>query len=50
MLGAITYVGVDYVAEQWVALVVDTVLATALRLAAMIFHWRLPTGPRELIN
>jgi hypothetical protein len=26
------------------------VLATALRLAAMIFHWRLPTGPRELIN
>jgi uncharacterized membrane protein YeiH len=50
MLGAITYVGVDYVAEQWVALVVGTVLATALRLAAMIFHWRLPTGPRELIN
>ena len=50
MLGAITYVGVDYFAEQWVALVAGTVLATALRLAAMIFHWRLPTGPRELIN
>jgi len=23
---------------------------TALRLAGMAFHWRLPTGPRELIN
>jgi hypothetical protein len=30
--------------------VVGTVLATALRPAAMIFHWRLPTGPHELIK
>ncbi len=50
MLGAITYVAIDYFAPQWIGLVVGTVLATALRLAAMIFHWRLPTGPRELIT
>jgi uncharacterized membrane protein YeiH len=50
MLGAITYVALDYFFPQWIALVVGTVLATALRLAAMIFHWRLPTGPRELIR
>jgi hypothetical protein len=25
-------------------------VATVLRLAALVFHWRLPTGPRELIN
>jgi hypothetical protein len=30
--------------------VLGTVWATALRLAAMIFHRRLPTGPHELIN
>jgi uncharacterized membrane protein YeiH len=50
MLGAVAYVGIDYFTAQWIALVIGTVLATALRLAAMIFHWRLPTGPRELIN
>ena len=50
MLGAITYVTVDYFFSQWIGLVVGTVLATTLRLAAMIFHWRLPTGPRELIG
>ena len=50
MLGAVAYVGVDYFVDQWIALVVGTVLATALRLASMIFHWRLPTGPRELIT
>jgi uncharacterized membrane protein YeiH len=50
MLGAVTYVAVDYFVAQWIALVVGTVLATALRLAAMYFHWRLPTGPRELIT
>jgi uncharacterized membrane protein YeiH len=50
MLGAIAYVAIDYFAPQWIALVAGTVLATALRLAAMIFHWRLPTGPREMIG
>jgi hypothetical protein len=48
--GSITYVALDYLFPQWIGLVVGTVLATALRLAAMIFHWRLPTGPRELIK
>lgn len=49
MLGSVVYVGLDYFLEQWVALVVGTVVATALRLSAMYFHWRLPTGPRDLI-
>lgn len=50
MLGSITYVVIDYFGPQWVGIVVGTVLATTLRLAAMVFHWRLPTGPNELIN
>jgi uncharacterized membrane protein YeiH len=50
MLGAVVYVAVDYFYSQWIGLVVGTVLATALRLAAMYFHWRLPTGPRDLIS
>ena len=49
MLGAIVYVAVDYFYAQWIGLVIGTVLATTLRLAAMYFHWRLPTGPRDLI-
>lgn len=50
MLGAIAYVAIDYFGPQWIGIVTGAVLATALRLAAMIFHWRLPTGPRELIG
>jgi len=50
MLGAATYVAIDYFGPQWVALAVGTALATLLRLAALAFHWRLPTGPRELIR
>jgi uncharacterized membrane protein YeiH len=50
MLGAIAYVAIDYFGQQWIGIVVGAVLATALRLAAMIFHWRLPTGPRDLIR
>ena len=34
---------------QWVGLVVGTVLAAVLRLAGLVFHWRLPTGPADLI-
>lgn len=49
-MGSITYVALDYLFPQWIGLVVGTVLATALRLAAMILHWRLRTGPRELIK
>jgi uncharacterized membrane protein YeiH len=50
MLGAATYVAIDYFGPQWVALAVGTALATLLRLAALAFHWQLPTGPRELIR
>lgn len=50
MLGAATYVAIDYFGPQWVGLAVGTALATLLRLAALAFHWRLPTGPRELIR
>jgi uncharacterized membrane protein YeiH len=49
MLGAITYVVIDYFGPQWIGVLVGSVLATTLRLAAMYFHWRLPTGPRDLI-
>jgi uncharacterized membrane protein YeiH len=49
MLGAATYVALDYFWPQWVAIAIGSALATLLRLAALAFHWRLPTGPRELI-
>jgi uncharacterized membrane protein YeiH len=49
LLGAATYVAIDYFGPQWVGVAVGSALATVLRLAALIFHWRLPTGPRELI-
>ncbi len=49
MLGAIAYVAIDYIWPQWIGVVVGSLLATALRLAAMYFHWTLPTGPRDLI-
>jgi uncharacterized membrane protein YeiH len=50
MLGAATYVAIDYFGPQWVAVAVGSALATLLRLAALAFHWRLPTGPQELIG
>jgi hypothetical protein len=50
MFGSITYVALDYLFPQWIGWVLGTVWATALRLAAMIFHRRLPTGPHELIK
>src|SRR4051794_25163092 len=50
MLGAATYVAIDYFGPQWIGVAVGSALATVLRLAAMAFHWRLPTGPRELIT
>lgn len=49
ILGAITYVVIDYFGPQWIGVLVGSLLATTLRLAAMYFHWRLPTGPRHLI-
>jgi uncharacterized membrane protein YeiH len=49
MVGAATYVAIDYFGPQWVAVAVGSTLATLLRLAALAFHWQLPTGPRELI-
>jgi uncharacterized membrane protein YeiH len=48
LLGAATYVAIDYFGPQWVGVAVGSTLATVLRLAALAFHWRLPTGPREL--
>jgi uncharacterized membrane protein YeiH len=48
LLGAATYVAIDYFGSQWVGVAVGSTLATVLRLAALAFHWRLPTGPREL--
>ena len=50
MLGAATYVAIDYFGQQWIAVAVGSALATLLRLAGLAFHWRLPTGPRDLIT
>jgi uncharacterized membrane protein YeiH len=50
MLGAATYVAIDYFWPQWIAIAVGSAVATALRLAGLAFHWRLPTGPPELIT
>ena len=50
MLGAVTYVTIDYFGPQWVGVAVGSAVATLLRLAALAFHWRLPAGPRELIT
>jgi uncharacterized membrane protein YeiH len=49
MLGAVTYVVIDYFGEQWIGVAVGAAVATVLRLAALAFNWRLPTGPRDLI-
>ncbi len=49
MLGSVIYVIIDYYGPQWIGVAVGTLVATLLRLAAITFHWRLPTGPRELI-
>ena len=49
LIGATTYAAIDYFGPQWIGLVVGTVVATVLRLAGLIFHWRLPTGPPDLI-
>ena len=48
--GAAVYVAIDYFWPQWIAVAVGSALATLLRLASLAFHWRLPTGPRELIT
>ena len=50
MLGSVTYVVIDYFGSQWIGLVVGSVVATGFRLAGLVFHWRLPTGPRGLIT
>jgi uncharacterized membrane protein YeiH len=49
MLGSVIYVVIDYYGPQWIGVAVGSLVATLLRLAAITFHWRLPTGPRELI-
>jgi uncharacterized membrane protein YeiH len=50
MLGSVLYVVIDYYGPQWIGVAVGSLVATLLRLAAITFHWRLPTGPRELIT
>lgn len=50
MLGAVTYVLIDYFGPQWLGIVIGSAVAMLLRLAALVFHWRLPTGPGNLIN
>ena len=50
MFGAVTYVAIDYFGPQWIGLVVGSLVATGFRLAGLVFHWRLPTGPRGLIT
>lgn len=49
LLGSGLYVAIDYVGPQWVGVLVGSVVATLVRLAAIAFHWQLPTGPRDLI-
>ncbi|MET0701108.1 MAG: trimeric intracellular cation channel family protein [Mycobacterium sp.] len=49
ILGAITYVVIDANGPQWIGVAIGAVVATVLRLAALVFNWRLPTGPRDLI-
>ncbi|WP_066902134.1 trimeric intracellular cation channel family protein [Mycolicibacterium houstonense] len=49
MIGATAYAVIDYFGPQWIGLAVGTVVATVLRLAALWFGWRLPTGPSDLI-
>ncbi len=49
VLGSAIYVVVDSLGSQWLGVVIGSLVATVLRLAAITFHWRLPTGPRELI-
>jgi len=48
--GAATYVVIDYFGPQMLAVAVGSLLGAGFRLAAMYFHWRLPTGPRGLIT
>lgn len=50
VLGAVIYVAIDQFGPQSFGVVVGSLVATLLRLAAITFHWRLPTAPRELIN
>lgn len=49
VLGSVIYVVVDSLGSQWLGVLIGSAVATLLRLAAITFHWRLPTGPRELI-
>jgi uncharacterized membrane protein YeiH len=50
MVGAMTYVTIDYFGPQWIGVAAGATLATLLRVMALAFHWQLPTGPPELIS
>jgi uncharacterized membrane protein YeiH len=49
ILGSVLYVVIDAYGPQWIGVAVGTLFGTVLRLAAIRFHWRLPTGRREMI-
>ena len=50
VLGSVIYVLIDQHGSQTVGVVVGSLVATLVRLAAIRFHWRLPTAPSELIT
>ncbi len=50
VLGSVIYVAIDHFGSQSLGVAAGSLVATTLRLAAITFHWRLPTAPRELIN
>lgn len=50
VLGSVLYVMIDRHGDQWLAVLAGSLVATSLRLGAIAFHWRLPTGPQELIT
>lgn len=49
VLGSAIYVLIDSLGSQTLGVLIGSLVATLLRLAAITFDWRLPTGPRELI-
>ena len=44
MLGAATYVAIDYFGPQWIAVAIGSALATLLRLAALAFQLATTNG------
>jgi uncharacterized membrane protein YeiH len=47
IVGALTYVAIDHFGPQWLGVAVGAAAATSMRLMALAFHWKLPTGSAE---